>query len=151
MQFSLTDTLNSSPMCNRVLSGTDDIPVVTSASLLNLTDAEIGKRRRLPCQPWLPSLLIIVQHTHHAVPVTGDESVAAEFTIETHMFRGLQAEIAAAVGPDQETVWGEATASEGMERLAAALEDGKLEALNVVGWEINERCVATLCVCVLVV
>lgn len=73
----------------------------------------------------------------------------AEFTIEPNMFRGLQGEIDAAVGAvgDKAGVWGEATASEGMEKLAAALEDGKLEALSVVGWEINERCVHRRCVC----
>lgn len=71
--------------------------------------------------------------------VAGDESVTAEFTIEPGMFRSLQGEIDAAVGASGEAVWGETTASEGLESLASALEDSRLDALNVVGWEINER------------
>jgi hypothetical protein len=62
----------------------------------------------------------------------------AEFAIEPGMFRALQDQIDAAVGPDAAAVWREDT-TEGLQKLSEALEEGKLEALNVVGWETNER------------
>jgi hypothetical protein len=69
----------------------------------------------------------------------------AEFAIEPGMFRALQEQISTAVGPDAAAVWAEDT-TEGLQKLSEALEEGKLEALNVVGWETNERCARFACV-----
>jgi hypothetical protein len=68
--------------------------------------------------------------------------VCAEFSIEPGMFTGLSEQICAALGI---TALEQAASSAGLnaaavrERLQVALEGGQLEALNVVGWETNER------------
>jgi hypothetical protein len=73
--------------------------------------------------------------------VLGDESMCAEFLIEPEMFPGLSEQVCAALGV---TALGQVSSAVGSaaavrERLQTALDAGQLEALNVVGWETNER------------